>query len=168
MNTIGIHKTISSPNSVLGEQQFKSHEQHNRGTTLFNPTHYQYVHVSTLQVQTPDGPPVAHCLSQVSHQVPVRTGIHRVPVPGVWRPPVGKSFVVFGGQHDVSAVKIMRKHRESKRPVSGRSVNEVRSRERHSLCTRSLEHVRPVPRVEELSVELGRKLRVAEPGRVVL
>lgn len=38
----------------------------------------------------------------------------------------------------------------------------------HLLCARSLEQVRPISRVEELSVKERRELRVAEPRRVVL
>lgn len=46
--------------------------------------------------------PLPEGFSQLSHQVSVGPCIHRIPVPGHWRAPVGEALVVLGGQDHIS------------------------------------------------------------------
>lgn len=46
--------------------------------------------------------PLPEGFSQFSHQVSVGPCIHRIPVPGHWRAPVGEALVVLGGQDHIS------------------------------------------------------------------
>ena len=109
---------------------------------------------------------------QFSHQVPVRTNVHRVPVPGRFWRPVGESLMVFGCEDHIPA-----------KPCIQKSWFKVQ-KYRFDLCmtfvwphkhqhvrtlpgSGCLEYVRPRIRVEELRMKLARKIRVLEVRRVV-